>query len=241
MTPDAAPVVALETAGSTNDEAMARLRDTGAPLWVTAARQTAGRGRRGRPWTSEPGNLYASYAFTPDWPPRVFGMVPLACAVALADALATFGIEAALKWPNDVQIDGRKCAGILVDAEGGAGIRRAVIGFGVNVAHSPGDAPATHINAHAPSVSVASVFAALQTALAGALETLGGPDGVGAIRARWLQRAVGIGLPVVVRYETKSIEGRFLGLDEDGHLILEQESGTRTISAGDVFVRTERL
>lgn len=241
MTPAAAPIAALKQAGSTNDEALARLRASDTPLWLTAERQTAGRGRRGRPWSSEAGNLYASYAFAPDWPQRVFGLLPLACAVALGDALATFGITPGLKWPNDVQIDGMKCAGILIEAETSATRRRAVIGFGVNVSHAPDGVAATHVGAYAPEATAQTVFAALRPALAAALAALAAPDGIGATRARWLQRAVGIGLPVVVRYDSNSIEGRFLGLDEDGRLILEQEGGTRTISAGDVFVRTERL
>ncbi|WMS42325.1 biotin--[acetyl-CoA-carboxylase] ligase [Acuticoccus sp. MNP-M23] len=241
MTPDAAPVAALAEAGSTNDEAMARLRASGTPLWLTAARQTAGRGRRGRPWSSEPGNLYASYAFSPDWAPRVFALLPLACAVALGDALATFGIAPQLKWPNDVLVDGAKCAGILIEAETSMTARRAVIGFGVNVSHAPADVAATKVGAYAADATADTVFAALRPALGEIFAALTAPDGIETIRARWLQRAVGIGLPVVVRYDSNSIEGRFLGLDEDGRLILEQEGGTRTISAGDVFVRTERL
>ncbi len=238
---DAAPVAALTEAGSTNDEALARLRAGGTHVWVTAERQTAGRGRRGRAWTSEPGNLYASYAFAPDWPPRVFGILPLASAIALGDAIEALGAAPQLKWPNDVLIDGRKCAGILIEAETSASQRRAVIGFGVNVAHAPVDVAATHIAAYAPQATARTVFEALRPALAAALCALTAPDGIAAIRALWLKRAVGIGLPVVVRYDSNSIEGRFLGLDEDGRLILEQEGGTRTISAGDVFVRTERL
>ena len=155
-----------------------------------------------------------------------------------------------LKWPNDVLIDGHKCAGILIEAEvGGSGAgtsaqRRAVIGFGVNIAHHPQDAtvPATHLERHAPAATPASVFAALRQSLARTLDRLATSDGPRYVRERWLERAIGIGGPVTVRYEQENIEGQFLGLDPSGRLILGQDGGvTRLIAAGDVFVRSERL
>ena len=140
-----ASIIRLDDVGSTNDEAMARLREGGTPLWVTAARQLSGRGRRGRLWVSEPGNLYASFAFNCALPVSRFGFLPLAAAVALAEAIeAAFAIPTALKWPNDVLVDGRKAAGILIETElsGRSGAdRRVVMGFGVNVAHHPETAP----------------------------------------------------------------------------------------------------
>jgi len=243
LTPADCEVLSLADVGSTNDEAMDRLRAGHPPLWVTAERQLAGRGRRNRTWVSEAGNLYASYGFRPTLPPQKMGILPLAAALALADALADHS-DIRLKWPNDVLLAGRKCAGILIETEvgGQSGERRAVIGFGVNIAHHPGDTEATHLARHSATATPDTVFAALRPALAQNLDILAGAAGQGEIRARWLAKAVGIGGRVTVRYELEEIDGRFLGLDPSGRLILGQDGGaTRLIAAGDVFVRAERL
>lgn len=176
--PDRAELVALGDVGSTNDEALERLRANGRPLWVTAERQLAGRGRRRRTWVSEPGNLYASWAWQSEYAPfpsdahsrqtNVMGMLPLAAAVALADALAELGLAPQLKWPNDVLIAGEKVAGILIETSveaqraGGPGVRRTVIGFGVNIVHHPTDSPATALSHHRPDLDRESVFQALR-------------------------------------------------------------------------------
>lgn len=238
-----AEVIRLGDVGSTNDEAMARLRAGASALWLVAERQLAGRGRRGRTWTSEPGNLYATYAFRPEFDLPAMGLLPLAVAHALAEALPP-DVRPELKWPNDVLVDGQKCAGILIETELGArtGERRAVIGFGVNIAHHPEGTAATHLAAHDNAVTPEAVLEALRPALADVLERLAQPDGPAEIRRLWLARAVGIGGPITVRYETDKLEGQFLGLDPSGRLILGQDGGvTRLIAAGDVFVRAERL
>ncbi|MEO1102135.1 MAG: biotin--[acetyl-CoA-carboxylase] ligase [Pseudomonadota bacterium] len=241
MTGEAADIIRLDDVGSTNDEAMARLRAGADPFWLTAQRQLAGRGRRGRHWVSEPGNLYSSYAFRPEFSPEGMGILPLAVAVALSDALQTLGLKPQHKWPNDVLIGGRKCAGILIETEMAARKRLAVIGIGVNITHHPDDAPSTHLCEHLPQIDAQTVFDVLRPALAVRLALLA-DDGPPKIRNEWLSRAVGLGGPVTVRYDSDSISGRFLGLDPLGRLILSQEGGdTRLIAAGDVFVRTEPL
>ncbi|MEM9223129.1 MAG: biotin--[acetyl-CoA-carboxylase] ligase [Pseudomonadota bacterium] len=237
-------VIRLGDVGSTNDEAMAHLRAGEGPFWLTAERQLAGRGRRGRAWVSEAGNLYATFAFSGHFAPEAFGILPLGAAVALADALCANGFDPALKWPNDVLIDGKKCAGILIETsvQGRSASRSTVIGYGVNVAHHPPDAPATHLAAHRTHVTKDGIFAALRPAVAAVLAVLQDTVGPRNIRQRWLQRAVGLGEPVTVRYDRGTAHGRFLGLDPEGRLILEEEGGaTRLVAAGDVFVRTEPL
>lgn len=236
--PASAPVVTFGDVGSTNDEAMARLRANGAPVWVTAERQLAGRGRRGRSWVSEPGNLYASFAFQPAWSEAAFGLLPLAAAVALADAANSLGVDARVKWPNDVLVDGRKVCGILIESEWVGPERRAVVGYGVNVTHHPSDVPATHLAEYRPDINVAQVRDALLPACAEVLRTLGGDGGVAAVRQRWLDRAAGVGEPIQVRLEREIRSGIFEGLDEGGRLILRQPGGTAEhIHAGDVFLR----
>lgn len=240
---EAAAIVRLGEVGSTNDEAMARLRDGGVPVWVVAARQTVGRGRRGRPWVSEPGNLYASFAFPVAMPADAFAFLPLAAAVALRDAIAgATALAPALKWPNDVLVGGAKVAGILVESEvgGSSGAARAVVGFGVNIAHAPADVPAARLRDHRPDASADSLFEALRPAVAATLARLGQPGGVAELRARWREAAVGIGEPVTVRFERTTRDGIFLDLDDAGRLMLEESDGTVSlITAGDVFVRAE--
>ncbi|WP_420392897.1 biotin--[acetyl-CoA-carboxylase] ligase [Acuticoccus sp.] len=232
-----APIIRLAEVGSTNDEAMVRLRASEVPLWVVAERQFAGRGRRARPWTSEPGNLYASYAFPHVFAPASFALLPLAAAVALADALEVVGARPSLKWPNDVRLAGAKVAGILIEAEQEGPQRRAVVGFGVNIMSHPPGLPATHLAAHLPAATPDDVFGPLRDAFGAVLNTLG-VGGTGAIRARWLARADGVGEPIAVRLERETREGMFEGLDEAGRLILRRKDGVaETIAAGDVFVR----
>ncbi|MEM7694364.1 MAG: biotin--[acetyl-CoA-carboxylase] ligase [Pseudomonadota bacterium] len=229
-----AHIVRLGDVGSTNDEARARF--TGAPLWVTAERQTAGRGRRGRPWVSDRGNLYASHAFSCTWPAPIVGLLPLAAALALADAIAERGGTPALKWPNDVLLAGKKVSGILIETAFVGAARTTVIGFGVNIASAPPDVPATTLTAHTPA-TVDTLFAALAKHLPRRLLLLDAGD-VAAVRAAWLKRAVGLGGPITVRLETTTLEGTFEGLDDQGRLVLRQGEGTRHIAAGDVFLRT---
>src|SRR5262249_51996032 len=127
-----ARLVSLDAVGSTNAEAFARARaGERGPLWITARRQTAGRGRRGRARVSEPGNLYASLLLTAPAPPQRAAELSLVAALALHDALAEraamLGPRLALKWPNDVLCDGAKLAGILVEGETLAGGPLAVV------------------------------------------------------------------------------------------------------------------
>lgn len=128
------PRVHFRTVDSTNEHAR-RLAAEGAPhgTLVTASGQRAGRGRQGRTWTAPPGRALLCSLIVRE-PPR---LLPLAAGVAVASAA---GAEAHIKWPNDVLVQGRKVAGILVEARPSA--RWAVVGMGVNVAVSIDELPA---------------------------------------------------------------------------------------------------
>src|SRR5947209_20195705 len=116
-------LVSHELLASTNTEALtlARAGERG-PLWVTAGRQSAGRGRRGRTWTSESGNLYASLLLTEPAPPEHWPELSFVMALAIHDTIADLAPAArprlAIKWPNDLLLDGAKFAGILTEADG---------------------------------------------------------------------------------------------------------------------------
>lgn len=101
---------------------------------VTADAQQAGRGRHGRSWTADPGDsLLATLILRPDLPASRLGLVPLAAGLAVADAVADFGVEARIKWPNDVRVGDRKLAGLLAEASWASDAPVVLLGIGLNV------------------------------------------------------------------------------------------------------------
>src|SRR5262249_38207565 len=166
-------VVSHELLTSTNTEALelARKGERG-PLWVTAGRQSAGRGRRGRSWVSEPGNLYTSLLLTDPAPPEHWPELSFVAALAIHDAVAEVAPairpQLAIKWPNDLLLGGAKFAGILAEGEGAEGGAVAV-GIGVNCVSHPSDTDylATDLSAVGAAVSAAALFAALSVKMVG--------------------------------------------------------------------------
>ena len=239
-----ARLIRLETVGSTNAEAFARARaGERGPLWITARRQTAGRGRRGRPWVSEPGNLCASLLLTDPAPPQRAPELSLVAALAVHDALAEcapmLGSRLKLKWPNDVVCDGAKLAGILIEGESlPAGPLAVVIGIGVNCAHHPPDTayPATNLKDAGAVVSPESLAPALAAAMDRRLIEWERGANFAATRAAWLKRAAGLGAPARVRLPERDLEGIAETLDESGRLVLRLADGARErIAAGEMF------
>jgi BirA family biotin operon repressor/biotin-[acetyl-CoA-carboxylase] ligase len=239
-----ARLVSLDEVGSTNAEAFARARvGERGPLWITARRQTAGRGRRGRAWVSEPGNLYASLLLSDPAPPQRAAELSLVAALAVHDALAEraaiLGPRLKLKWPNDVLCDGAKLAGILVEAESlPGGPLTVVIGPGVNCAHHPVDTsyPATSLAAAGVLVAPESLMQTLIGTMARRLAQWDRGANFAAIRAAWLKRAAGLGAPVRVQLPEREVEGVAETLDETGRLVLRLADGSRErIAAGEMF------
>ncbi|MCJ8143133.1 biotin--[acetyl-CoA-carboxylase] ligase [Ancylobacter sp. A5.8] len=236
------PVVRFEAVGSTNIEALARANGP-APCWFVAERQTTGRGRRGRPWSSEPGNLYATLLLVDAAPLIRQPELCFVAALALHDAVrAVTGIDPlriGLKWPNDVLIDGGKLAGILLEATllpDGRGA--TVIGFGVNCAHNPPDTPYKAVNLAGAGfpTSPDALLAALDAAMQERLAQWARGAGFAEIRDAWLRRASGIGRPVLVRLGERETSGVFEALDASGAMLLRRSDGAREIiNAGDVF------
>lgn len=243
--PPAIRRLTLGAVGSTNSIAMeaARSGDPG-PLWVTAERQTEGRGRRGRAWVSESGNLYASLILIDPAPLEAIGQLPLVIAVGLRRALASLpGLEPNLvqiKWPNDILIDGAKCVGILIESERLPTQRQAVVvGMGINVATAPGDAPygVATLEGAGMRLPLDAVFDAVAASIERTLRQWDGGAGFKYIRQAWLDACVGLGRPIRVNLPDRSIEGVFDALDAQGHLILRHPSGKlEQISSGDVFL-----
>ena len=232
-----------DTLGSTNAEALARGRsgDHG-PLWVTAARQTAGRGRRGNAWVSEPGNLYASLLLTDAAPAAHLPELCFVVALAVRDAVCAAAHELCsrlqLKWPNDLLLDGAKLAGILIEAESIGGRTGAAAGIGVNCVHYPlGLAyPATSLSAYGASIAPETLFAELSRTMVARRAQWDRGAGFAAIRAEWLSHAAGLGGDIQVRLADRELTGTFETLDPSGRLMLRLPGGmVEAIAAGEVF------
>jgi BirA family biotin operon repressor/biotin-[acetyl-CoA-carboxylase] ligase len=217
------PRLHLRSTGSTNDRAR-ELAATGAPhgTMVTAHAQTAGRGRQGRTWTAPPGRaLVASIVIRE--PPR---LLPLLAGVAVAEVI---GSGAKLKWPNDVLLDGRKVAGILV--EGRPQESWAVLGIGLNVALRESDFP-PELRDTAATLGLEPE--AIEPTLERLLELL----------ERWLVAEPGDVLAAVrardallgERVKWAAGEGIGGGIDGDGRLIVATDAGRVTLDAGEVHL-----
>lgn len=234
--------VHLEAVGSTNAEAFERARQGAASgLWVVARRQTAGRGRRGRAWTSEAGNLYASLMLRDPMEVARLGELPLVVALAVHDAVAAAippfaRADLAIKWPNDILYAGAKLCGILIEAAGASEDRVVVAGIGVNCNHHPDVAlySATDLAEAGYPTEPEALFALLASAMARRLAEWKAGN-FAPLREAWLDRARGVGEAITVRLPTREIVGVFSGLDAEGRLLLRHDGGLETISAGDVF------
>jgi len=214
----------VPSVGSTNLEVKSRL-DAGeaTPFWIRADRQTAGRGRRGRVWTSEVG----------------------AASLAVADTLADYPLTHApeLKWPNDVLLGGAKVSGILLERHK----RHIVIGIGINLVSHP-EVPervTTHLLEHIqpdallspepPFAGAAGVLPSLARHLDHWVGTYR-KAGFGPMREAWMSRSKGLPGPVTVRLPHDTFSGTALDLQPDGALRVQRTDGTIVdVHAGDVF------
>ena len=228
---------------STNEEAKRRALDGEAgPLWIVARAQSAGRGRRGRSWTSAEGNLFTTGLFRLDTAPARAAQLSFSAALAVADmASEQIGPEhVRLKWPNDVLVEGRKLAGILLESGSlSSGGLWLAVGIGVNLAHHPEDSerPATDLAQHGASVTPEKAVERLADRFEH-WRAVWAEQGFAAIRQAWLARAWGLGEPCTARLSDETVEGVFADLADDGTLRLDLPDGARRfISAGDVFFR----
>jgi BirA family transcriptional regulator, biotin operon repressor / biotin---[acetyl-CoA-carboxylase] ligase len=235
---------AHDVIGSTNDEAL-RLARAGAPhgTLVLAEAQTAGRGRRGRSWLSPAaGNLYLSLVLRPNLPPqRAPELVPVV-AVAAAEALRELGVDAAIKWPNDLLIEGRKVAGILTELSAGSErILFAVVGVGLNANGTSADLPeeirpiATSVReALGREVSRADLVAAFLGRLEHWLDCHEAA-GFAPVRERYRALSATLGRRVRLIDAEGEVEGIAEDVDEAGALLLRRDDGTlERARTGDV-------
>jgi BirA family biotin operon repressor/biotin-[acetyl-CoA-carboxylase] ligase len=245
-------LAAFDHIGSTNAEALARARDgERGPLWFVTSEQTAGRGRRHRPWIAPRGNLASSILEVIETSPAIAATLGFAAGLALEAALKKVSVEASLraagseqmkfslKWPNDVLAGQQKLAGILLEAEAVADNRLAVVvGIGTNVVAAPEGTPypATSLAALGVDIGAEELFAVLSDCWAEFRGIWDNGRGFGEIRRAWLERAAGLGQPVTIQAGGSTVAGAFDTIDDSGCLIVRTPEGRRVpISAGDVY------
>ena len=231
---------------STNAEAARIAPAMPGPVWILAAAQTGGRGRRGRAWASPPGNFHATLLMKPSEPPDRVALRSFAAALALREALvALTGLPGSfqLKWPNDVLCNGGKIAGILLESAGqGNQVSHLAIGVGVNLIAAPDPsflepdalAPVTLLTETGKRIAPETLLAHLAPAFATWEARLTG-EGFAPLRAAWLSHAARLGETIRARTGTATHEGRFDTIDDAGALILTTATGRRTIPAAEVF------
>lgn len=236
--------LALDSVESTNKDAL-DFSNNGDPgnLWITAQEQTQGRARRGRSWVSKRGNLYASLLLIDPAPPENLATLPLLVSLALHKAVVSCIPEIRsrlkIKWPNDLLFDGKKLSGILLEATPDKKGRLAVIiGCGVNCKHFPDDPlyPATSLESEGLSLKPEKLFAALAISMSNELRIWAKGSGFSIIRSEWLDRAHGIGSNISARFPDRTLTGRFMDIDQEGMLLLEDDKRhVQKISAADIF------
>ena len=191
---------------------------------------------------SAPGNLYASLLLIDPAPLSRIGTLPLVAGLGAYRALRPFFANhpqaLAIKWPNDLLVDGRKICGILLESEMLADGRLAVvIGCGVNCATHPETPlyPATDLAECGIEAGPERLFPSLAAEMAGVLAEWAGGVGFAGIRESWLLAAGGRGGPVTVRWQDDEKTGVFEDIDRDGYLLLNAGGVRQRISAGDLF------
>jgi BirA family biotin operon repressor/biotin-[acetyl-CoA-carboxylase] ligase len=235
-------ILSFDALGSTQDKAFeeARRRGAGGRIAITARAQTSGRGRRGNVWTSLDGNLFCSLLLRPRILVARAGEYSFLTAAALSETLTSLLPNTAVvqhKWPNDVWVNGKKIAGILLESESDAdgNLTALVAGIGVNLAAAPEGACSVLSCGGEPPES--EEFLKSLLAWFDALESVLQQEGFQAICGKWLARARGIGENIRVRLPLETFEGVFEGIDpNDGTLLVRLPDNTvRKVRSGEVF------
>lgn len=237
----------LADVDSTNAEAARIASGLQGPEWILGLRQTNGRGRRGRAWADPVGNFAATLVMRPNEAPDQVALRSFVASLALFDAFVMVTGQStpfALKWPNDVLLNGGKVAGILLESSGVSGgqLSHISIGIGVNLVSAP--RPETLENGAVGPVSLMSETGAHVTpqefldVLAPAYakyETQFTTYGFAPIRTAWLDRATRLGTEITARTARQETVGIFETVDNSGNLVLKTAQGRVSIPAADVY------
>lgn len=232
-----------ETLESTNAKAFELAQEGGFHGEVIVTEhQTAGKGRRGRSWVSPAGkSLAMSAILRPEIPPSRAPEMTLVAAVALAETLRDSGVEASIKWPNDVQIGGKKVAGILTELS--ADVERVhfvVLGIGVNLNADATDFPpevaeiATSVSQTRNSPVHRALFTAALLAKLEAWLDVWTESGFEPVRTAWKNLSSTLGQEVLVRAEQRELRGIAEDIDASGALLLKVGDRIERVLSGDV-------
>ena len=231
--------IILDEVDSTNAEAARLAPELGYPTWILARRQRAPRGRRGRGWEMPEGNFAATLVMRPTGTAGWAALRSFMAACALFETLALYVDRSrlSLKWPNDVLLDGGKVAGILLEsASGREGVEWLAIGIGVNLSHAPDgvrDAafPPVALGVAPDPEDFLKRLAGHYATEESILEQLGFEP----IREKWLRHAARLGEQITARRPEGDVTGRFVTVDEAGHLVLRTADGETRIAAADIY------
>jgi BirA family biotin operon repressor/biotin-[acetyl-CoA-carboxylase] ligase len=228
------PIIYRPSLASTHTLAAQLIPDHAPPgSAVVTDYQFAGRGRLGRRWIAAP---YSALTVTVVLGPlRPAWTAPLACGLAALEAIEAVEVRAALKWPNDLLVEGKKCGGVLIEAHPVAGVSWLLAGIGLNVRSSdPSLAQATYLDAHRPApVSREILFEHLLTRLDHWTACAERERAV--LHAAWRARLITLGRQVQVQTPAEAFEGLALDVSDDGGLVVQMRDGRKRIAqAGDV-------
>ena len=236
ISPHGYKILKFSTLDSTNSEALR----SGAPVGhvYIADTQTEGRGRLGRVWHSTPGNLHMTLcAVVPG--NRAPGQLAFVAGLSVFDAVSELApsLSFSLKWPNDILINGKKIAGILIEA---AEDNKYVVGIGINIRFSPSSVevryPTTDLMAESGTDCTTDRCAEVVCFHFERWYARWLAEGFEPLRAVWLGSGNDVGEIIKVSNNKELIKGRFEGLDDDGALLLKDEDGVcQVIAAGDVM------
>ncbi len=235
-------IISLKTINSTNDFAKKlALNNSTTPLWVISEKQTSGRGRSGRQWYSQEGNLFTSGLYFLEIDIKSIGNMSFIAALALYDSLIEFlpNDLVKLKWPNDVLVDGKKISGILIETIPNPEGFFIVIGIGVNIKTKPSELNAACLMDYAenfvitPDKLLQSIVKAFDYYLEDYIS-----HGFSKLRSQWLDKCIGLGKDIIARTANKDYEGIFRDLGSEGELLLEDIHGNIVpIFASEVFIK----
>ncbi len=237
-------LISFDTIDSTMDEARRQAaQGVSGPLWIVTNSQTRGRGRRSRTWESGVGNLLCTLLINPGVPAAEAARLSFLAALCVGETMDYFlgnSLRIRYKWPNDVLLDGRKVAGILLESvtDRSGAMAWLSIGIGINLAQHPEASlyPATSLRA--AGVDAPTPHAALEVLAGRFADWLSRwrKEGFAPVKAAWLARAARMGEAIEVRLDKETLPGIFTALDDSGALVLTLADKTvRLISAGDVF------
>lgn len=226
---------------STNDDAIAySAQALGESFIITANKQYKGRGRRGRSWIGQEGNLFASLGLV--YPLAKCGDLAFITALALTSSILVFSPseDIKIKWPNDVLIRGSKISGILIEKGHNDYL---IIGIGVNISSFP---QLQGVNYSATSLHHIGITTTCEDFLEVLIKNFSfwlhqyDVLGFAPVRQEWLKYAVGIGTEIKIMQERTEKRGIFYGIDDTGLLLLKKNEKIEKISAGDIFILNEK-